>query len=123
MAFPPQKTPTKKEAHPMSYYLFQGSYTPEAWSTLVKKPRNRLHVIKGAIEKLGGRVEGFWLSFGDHDVVGVIRMPNNVSAAALSIATAAGGALKSSKTTPMLTFEEGLKAMRLAGKSGYRPPK
>jgi hypothetical protein len=31
-----------------------------------------------------------------------------------------GGALKSAKTTPLLTFEEGQEAMKQAGKSGYR---
>lgn len=107
----------------MSYYLFQGSYTSDAWSALVRKPRNRLQAIKGFIEKLGGRVEGGWLSFGDHDVVLVVRLPSNVSAAAFSIAVASGGALKASKTTPLLTFEEGVKALRQAGRVGYRPPK
>jgi hypothetical protein len=43
--------------------------------------------------------------------------------AAFSIAVAAGGALKSSKTTPLLTFEEGVRALRQAGRPGYRPPK
>jgi len=107
----------------MSHYLFQGSYSSEAWSALVRRPRNRLQAVKSSIEKLGGRVEGGWLSFGDHDVILVVRMPNNVNAAAFSIAVAAGGALKSSRTTPLLTFEEGVKAMRQAGKVGYRPPK
>jgi len=48
-------------------------------------------------------------------------MPSNVSAAALSIAAAAGGALKSCITTPLLTFEEGLEAMKKAMKAGYQP--
>jgi uncharacterized protein with GYD domain len=107
----------------MSYYLFQGSYTCATWSALVAKPRNRFQAIKSAVEKIGGRLESAWLSFGEHDVFVVVRMPNNVSAAALSIAVAAGGALSSGKTTPLLTFEEGVKAMRQARKSGYRPPK
>jgi uncharacterized protein with GYD domain len=107
----------------MSYYLFQASYTSDAWSALVKRPRNRLQAIKGFVEKVGGHIEGGWFSFGDHDVVFVVRLPNNVSAAAFSLAVAAGGALKASKTTPLLTFEEGVKAMRQAGKIGYRPPK
>jgi hypothetical protein len=36
---------------------------------------------------------------------------------------AAGGALKSSTTTPLMTFEEGVEAMKKGGKAGYRPPK
>ena len=53
----------------------------------------------------------------------IYKLPDAVSAAAFSIAVAAGGALESSKTTPQLTFEEGLEAMKQAGKTGYRPPK
>ena len=107
----------------MAYYMLQASYTPEAWAALVKKPQNRLEVIRSSIEKLGGSVEGSWLAFGEHDVVLVCKMPDAVSAAAFAIAVAAGGALKSSRTTPLLTFEEGVEAIKQAGKTGYRPPK
>jgi uncharacterized protein with GYD domain len=107
----------------MPYYLLQVAYTPDAWAALVKKPQNRLDVIRSALEKLGGSLEGGWLSFGEYDVVAIYKMPDNVSAAAIGIATAAGGALKSSKTTPLLTVEEGLEAMKQASKTGYRPPK
>jgi uncharacterized protein with GYD domain len=103
--------------------MLQASYTPEAWATLVKKPQNRLEVIRSAVEKLGGSIEGSWLAFGEHDIVLICKFPDAVSAGAFSIAIAAGGALKSSKTTPLLTFEEGIEAMKQAGKTGYRPPK
>ncbi len=106
----------------MPYYLFRGSYTAEAWAGLVKKPQNRTEVVRSAIEKLGGRLEGAWLSFGEDDVVAICNLPENASAAAFSIAVAAGGALKSSTTTPLMTFEEGVEAMKKAAKTGYRPP-
>jgi len=49
-------------------------------------------------------------------------MPDNVSAAALSLAQMAGGALRSMKTTPLLELPEGLEAMKRAATSGYQPP-
>ena len=107
----------------MAYYMLLASYTPEAWAKLVKKPQNRMEVVRSTVEKLGGSVEGSWFAFGEQDIVLICKMPNAVSAAALSIAAAAGGALKSAKTTPLLTFEEGQQAMKQAAKSGYRPPK
>jgi len=107
----------------MPSYLIQGSYTVEALQALMKKPQDRTAVVAKAVENLGGSLTGLWLSFGDQDIVALVELPNNVSAAALSIAVAAGGALSSGKTTPLLTFEEGVKAMRQARKSGYRPPK
>ncbi len=107
----------------MPYYLFRGSYTAQAWASLVKKPQNRTEVVRSAVESLGGTLEGAWLAFGQEDVVAICKMPDNVSAAAFSLAVAAGGALKSSETTPLMTFDEGLAAMRKAAKAGYRPPK
>ena len=88
---------------------------------MVKNPQNRSAAVKGVIEKLGGSIEGFWLAFGDHDVVGVIDMPDNVSAAAFSMAIGAGGACTGIKTTPLLTIEDGMAAMKKAGTSGYKP--
>ena len=107
----------------MPHYLFQAAYTTEAWATLVKKPQDRRAVVQAAIEKLGGKLESAWLSFGEHDVVCICQMPDNASAAAFAIAAGAGGALKTSKTTPLLSFDEGVEAMKKAGKTGYRPPK
>lgn len=106
----------------MAHYLYQGAYSSEALKTLIKKPTNRFDVVRGAVEKLGGSIEGAWFAFGEYDFVVVLDMPDNVSAAALSLAFAAGGALKSGKTTPLLSQQEGVAAMKRAGNTGYRPP-
>src|SRR5262245_49596202 len=113
----------KPERIPMAYYLFQAAYTPEALATLIKKPENRIEVVAKAIEKLGGRVIGGWFSFGEYDVVLVSELPDSVSAAAFAVAAAAGGALKSNKTTLLLSPEETVQMFSRAGKTGYRPPK
>ncbi|MGO8919244.1 MAG: GYD domain-containing protein, partial [Stellaceae bacterium] len=57
--------------------------------------------------------------FGDHDVVAVIDMPDNVNAAAICLAVAASG-LVQLKTTPLLTVEETDQA--LAKSVSYRAP-
>ena len=105
----------------MQHYLLQGSYTPEGWEALVKNPQNRFDAIRPAVEKLGGKIEQGWLSFGEHDFVAIVQMADNVNAAALAIAFAAGGALKTVKTTPLLTAEQGVDAMKKASTCGYRP--
>jgi len=107
----------------MAQYLLQVAYTSEAWATLVKNPQDRFSVVSKALENLGGRLVGGWLSFGDYDFVGIGELPDNVSAAAFALAAAAGGAVKSVKTTPLLSTEEGIAAMKKAGTSGYAPPK
>jgi uncharacterized protein with GYD domain len=105
----------------MAYYLVQVAYTPEAWAAMVKNPQDRAAVVEPAIKKLGGTMERFWLSFGEYDVIGIVQMPDNIAAAAFSLAISAGGACKSVKTTPLLTTDEGVEAMKSAGTSGYRP--
>ena len=104
----------------MPSYLVQASYTVEALAVLMKTPQNRSEVVRKAVEKLGGSLTGIWLSFGDQDVVCIVDMPDNLSAAALSLAIASGGALRSTKTTPLFTVEEGMAAMKKAATSGYK---
>jgi hypothetical protein len=50
-------------------------------------------------------------------------MPDNVSAAAFSLAASAGGGVRAIKTTPLLSTEEGVEAMKKAATAGYKPPK
>ena len=49
-------------------------------------------------------------------------MPDTVSAAAFSLAVAAGGAAKAFKTTPLMSVEAGIQARRKGAEAGYRPP-
>jgi len=105
----------------MAYYMVQASYTPDALAAMVKNPQDRSAAIEPAIRKLGGRMERFWLSFGDYDIVGIMEMPDSVSAAAFSVAVAAGGACLNVKTTALLTAEEGVEAMKRASTCGYKP--
>lgn len=107
----------------MPYYLLQVAYTSDAWAAQVKNPQNRVEAVRPVLEKLGGKFEGAaWYAFGEYDIVAVVQAPDNVSAAAFSIAASAGGAVKAIKTTPLMTMEEGVEAMRKAGAAGYRPP-
>jgi uncharacterized protein with GYD domain len=107
----------------MPSFLLQASYSSEALASLLKKPQNRTEVVSKAIEKVGGSLTGLWLSFGDHDVVAIFEMPDNISAAALALAVGAGGTVKNVKTTPLLTVEEGLAALKKGAGSGYKPVK
>jgi len=106
----------------MAQYLIQVAYTPQAWSSLLKNPQDRTQVLKPVLEKLGGSFGSAFMAFGEYDIVGILDMPSNVEAAAFAMAASAGGAIKSIKTTPLMTLEEGIEAMKKAGQSGYVPP-
>ena len=107
----------------MPNYLHQVAYSREGWEALIAYPQNRVEVVKASIEKLGGKIISSWFAFGEYDVILVTEMPDNVSAAGIAIAFAGGGACKSVQTTPLLSAEEALQAMKKAGESGYRPAK
>jgi uncharacterized protein with GYD domain len=105
----------------MPNYMHQVAYTTESWQALISQPQDRLEAVRSAIEKLGGKLVHGWFAFGDYDIVAITEMPDNVSAAAISIAFAGGGACKSVHTTPLLNQQEAVSAMKKAGESGYRP--
>ncbi len=106
----------------MPLYMYQASYTSEAWAAQLKNPQNRLEQMRPVVEAAGGKLLAFYYTFGEYDVVAIMEAPDNVSISALALAVAAGGAMKAGKTTVLLTPEEGLEAMRKAGATGYRPP-
>ena len=97
------------------------SYSTEALAALIKNPQNRTEAVRKSVEKLGGKLTGIWLSSGDHDVVVIVELPDNIKAAALAMAVAASGTARSVKTTPLLSVEDGVAALKKAGNSGYKP--
>jgi uncharacterized protein with GYD domain len=105
----------------MPNYLVQVSYSSEALAALIANPHDRSEAVKKVAKKLGGKVHGAWFAFGDYDVVLIMEMPDNASAAGLALAAAAGGSCKTVKTTPLLTIQEGLEALGKAAASGYKP--
>ena len=108
----------------MGQFLLQAVYKPEAIQALAKMPQNRVEVVSQVIERLGGKMKAGGLIFGDVDseLVAICEFPDNVSAASLAIAIGVGGLVKSIKTTPMISGEEGMEALSRASKAGYRAP-
>ena len=104
----------------MPHFCHQVNYTKEAWARLMADPQDRLDIVRRPIEKLGGKLETAFFAFGPFDVIAITEMPDNVSAAAISIAFAAGGAVASIQTTALMTAAETVEALRKAGTCGYR---
>ncbi len=106
----------------MPHYLMKFSYTPEAWARLIRQPEDRRDVARAVVEKLGGTLHGFWYGFGEHDGYVLFEAPTNAAAAAFSVGIAAGGALRSAETTPLLTVEETIDMLKQAQGLPYRTP-
>lgn len=74
---------------------------------MIKRSQDRVEAVRKVVETLRGKIGAFWMAFGDYDLVGVLEMPDDVSAAAFAVAVAAGGACKDVKTIPLLGIAEG----------------
>ncbi len=107
----------------MAFYLLQYSYTSEAWEKMGKTAGDgpEIGLVRQVAKKLRGHLVDAWLAFGEYDVVAILDMPNNVSAAALSVAISAGHYAKAIKTTPLMTERDGKEILRKAKGAGVRP--
>lgn len=104
----------------MPKYLFKTSYTSEgAQGVKARGGTARMAAIEQMADKMDGRVEAFYFAFGVDDAYTIIDLPDNVSAAAISLAVAATGAA-GTETVILITPEEMDEAARRD--VDYRPP-
>ena len=95
----------------MAKYLITASYSAEGLKGLLKdKASGRRDAVRQACEGMGGRLEAFYLAFGEDDVVTIVDLPDNVAASALSLAASATGLVRT-RTIALLTVEEADKAL------------
>jgi uncharacterized protein with GYD domain len=104
----------------MSYYLMQFAYSADAWKALTENPIDRADAVKALAARLGAQVLGFYYSFGEYDGVVLLDAPDDATAAAISMAAASAGHLKATRTTPLLSVEQTIEALKKASAAGYR---
>ncbi len=106
----------------MPKYLIEATYSDEGLLGLAADgAAKRLRDVKAAAKSLGGKVDAFYYSFGDSDVVGIADFPDNSAAAAFSMVATSSGAV-SLRTTPLLTGDEMDKSIAKMAKAKYRAP-
>ena len=106
----------------MPYYLLQIAYTSKGFAALVKNPQNRMEALRPVFENLGGSIQGMWFAFGEYDLVLISQLPDNSSVAAISMAISSGDSVRTVRTTPLMSMDEGIDAMKKATRTIYRPP-
>lgn len=99
----------------MPTYMYQCAYTPESLAAQLEDPTDRMQTAaRPAIEAVGGRFLAGGFRFGDFDAVAIYEAPDDVSAAAFSVAIGAAGAIKAAKTTRLLSGDEWVQALHQA---------
>lgn len=104
----------------MARYLLQASYTQSGVQGVIKEGGSgRRDAIGKLLADLGGTLEAFYFAFGENDVYVIADVPDNTTAAAISLTVGAAGAA-TVKTVVLLTPEEIDRATKQS--VAYRPP-
>jgi Uncharacterized conserved protein len=90
----------------MPKYLMEASYTAEGAKGLAKEGgSSRRKTVEETVKSLRGTVDAFYYSFGTSDVYLIVDLPDAVTAAGVSLAINATGAVNL-KTHVLMTPEE-----------------
>jgi uncharacterized protein with GYD domain len=90
----------------MAKFLVRANYTGDGVKGLINEGGSkRRDAATAAIESVGGTLECMYYAFGDTDVYAICDMPDNASAAAVSLLINASGAV-SLNLTPLMTPED-----------------
>jgi uncharacterized protein with GYD domain len=87
-------------------YITQGRYTRDAVKGMIIRPEDRADAVSRLLSKAGGRLVGYYLTFGEYDFLVIADIPNDIQAAAALLAAASGGGVTDLKTTVALTSVE-----------------
>jgi uncharacterized protein with GYD domain len=104
----------------MPKYMIMASYNAEGVKGVIKEGGSgRRAAVHKLIEGMGGKVEAFYFSYGEHDAFVIADVPDAATGLAMSLAVNASGAVRVS-TAPLITVEE----MDAAAKKSvtYRAP-
>ena len=108
----------------MAHYMIEVGYTPQAWSSQIDTQPNVIDRITPAVKAAKGKIESIYYAFGEADLVGIIDFPTPEDAAGFALAVTGSGALRSFRTTPLLTVEQGIASLKRAKdiRAKYTPP-
>ena len=104
----------------MPKYLFHGSYTSEGVKGLLREGGSgRRAAAEQVVASVGGEIEALYFAFGEDDFFLIANLPDDETATAISLKTAASGAV-TTRTVKLLTPEQVDEAMKKTVQ--YRPP-
>lgn len=104
----------------MPKYLVQATYQGDGVQGLRKEGGSaRRDAVEKACSSLGGKMESFYYCFGDSDVVGIMDLPDNATAAGFALVVESAGTV-SVRLTSLLSPEEIDQAVKTGG--DYRAP-
>ena len=86
----------------MPKYIMLANWTNQGVQNIKDSPK-RLAAAKDVARKFGGKIEGFYMTMGAHDMVLVVDMPSDDAMAKLVLTVSQGGNVRS---TTLKAFDE-----------------
>src|SRR5262245_47201093 len=108
----------------MPQYLYQVAYTAESLAAQIKNPQDRLELVgKQVAAAVGAKILAGGFSFGEYDVSAIVEAPDAGAMAAIALAIAAAGAVRTAKRPPLLGGPDWVSALKKAPSvtAQYRP--
>ena len=106
----------------MPQYLYQATYTSESLAAQIKNPEDRLAKVGAQLESsVGAKIVAGGFSYGEYDIAVIVEAPDEETMAAVAMVISAGGALKSARTTPLLSSDKWVNALGKAASITYTP--
>ncbi len=105
----------------MALYMYEVAYTPESLAAQIKEPQDRLEAVRPGLEAMGVKIVLGGYPLGEYDVLIIVEAADDTTAASVALAVTAGGAVKSSRTTRLLSGRERIEALRKAQGLRYQP--
>jgi uncharacterized protein with GYD domain len=101
----------------MPIYISRGKFTTDAVKGMLAKPENREEAVANLFKSVGGKLIGWYLTFGRHDWLVIGEFPDERTAASAVLAAAAGGSLTDIETTVAMTARDAAATFESAGKA------
>jgi uncharacterized protein with GYD domain len=106
----------------MPIYISRGRFTSDAIKGMLAKPEDREEAVAKLFKSVGGKLIGWYLTFGHHDWMSIGEFPDEEAAASAILAAAAGGSLSDIETTVAMTAKRCGSHLRICWKGGEEFP-
>lgn len=100
----------------MPLFITQGRYTLDAVKGMVARPEDRAKAVEKLLARAGGKLHGYYLTFGAYDFLVIAEARNEKVMASVLIAAASGGGVSNLHTVVAMTSADARRAFADAAK-------
>src|SRR4029450_11113925 len=100
------KCPLVEGVAAMSKYAVFFTLKGEAIARAMEQPSDRVMGVSKAVESAGGKLEAYYLMFGQYDGFVIVDLPDSRAAAATSLAVSSTGAFEHLETHELIEAED-----------------